>query len=236
MIDLYYWPTPNGHKITMFLEETGLDYRIVPVDISAGDQFKPDFLAFSPNNRMPAIIDRKPSDGGEAVTVFESGAILAYLAEKTGKFLPTDLRGRKTVMEWLFWQVGGLGPMAGQNHHFAIYAPEKLPYAVARYVNETNRLYGVMDRQLAKHAYLAGAEYSIADMAAYPWVVPYERQGQKLTDFPHLKRWFDEIAARPATKAAYAKGEPLQTRPAVTEAGKNILFNQTAASVAKAAR
>jgi GST-like protein len=149
MIDLYYWPTPNGHKITIFLEEAGLDHTIHPVNISAGDQFKPEFLAFSPNNRMPAIIDRDPADSGEAVTVFESGAILFYLAEKTGRFLPTDLRGRKTVMEWLFWQVSGLGPMAGQNHHFGVYAPEKIPYATDRYVKETNRLYGVMDRRLA---------------------------------------------------------------------------------------
>lgn len=168
MIELYYWPTPNGHKITLFLEEAGLDYRIHPVDISAGDQFKPDFLAFSPNNRMPAIIDTAPADGGEAVTVFESGAILLYLAEKTGLFLPTDLRGRKTVTEWLFWQMGGLGPMAGQNHHFGIYAPEKIPYAINRYVNETNRLYGVLDRRLADSTFVAGEQYSIADMACYP--------------------------------------------------------------------
>src|SRR5208282_5532338 len=155
MIDLYYWPTPNGHKITIFLEEAELDYTIHPVSISAGDQFKPEFLAFSPNNRMPAIIDHAPADGGEPVTVFESGAILLYLAEKTGRFLPADLRGRKAVTEWLFWQVGGLGPMAGQNHHFGAYAPEKIPYAIIRYVNETNRLYGVMDRRLAHHQFLA---------------------------------------------------------------------------------
>nr|WP_298685993.1 glutathione binding-like protein [uncultured Dongia sp.] len=236
MIDLYYWPTPNGHKITMFLEEAGLDYRIVPVDIGAGDQFKPDFLAFAPNNRMPAIVDHNPVDGGEPVTVFESGAILVYLAEKTGRFMAKDLRGRKSTLEWVFWQMGGLGPMAGQNHHFAIYAPEKIPYAINRYVNETNRLYGVLDRRLAKHAFLAGDAYSIADMASYPWVVPYERQGQKLEDTPHLKRWFEAIAGRPATKAAYAKGLELSNRPAVTEASKSILFNQTAASVASAAR
>jgi GST-like protein len=156
MIELYYWPTPNGHKTTMFLEETGLDYNIHPVDISAGDQFKPEFLAFSPNNRMPAIIDIAPADGGDAITVFESGAILAYLAEKTGRFMPKDLRGRKTVMEWLFWQVGGLGPMAGQNHHFGQYTREKIPYAIDRYVNETNRLYGVLDRRLAARACIAG--------------------------------------------------------------------------------
>jgi GST-like protein len=234
MIDLYYWPTPNGHKITMFLEEAGLDYTIHPVNISAGDQFKPEFLAFSPNNRMPAIIDRAPADGGEPVTVFESGAILLYLAEKTGRFLPSDLRGRKTVTEWLFWQMGGLGPMAGQNHHFGIYAPEKIPYAISRYVNETNRLYGVLDRRLADRRFLAGDDYSIADMAAYPWVVPWKRQQQNLDDFDHVRRWFDGIRERPATLRAYARGEPYSAQPTVTEAGKKLLFGQTAASVVKA--
>lgn len=177
MIDLYYWPTPNGHKITMFLEEAGVDYRIVPVDIRAGDQFKPEFPAISPNNRMPAIIDYEPQDPGEPVSLFESGAILLYLAEKYGKFLPADIRGRKTVLEWLFWQVGGLGPMAGQNHHFNLYAPEKLPNAIDRYVKETNRLYGVLDRRLDGRAYIAGDDYTIADMACYPWIVPHEMQG-----------------------------------------------------------
>ena len=232
MIDLYYWPTPNGHKITLFLEEAALDYRIVPVDISAGDQFKPEFLAFSPNNRMPAIIDHAPADGGEPVTVFESGAILVYLAEKTARFMPTDVRGRKDVLEWLFWQVGGLGPMAGQNHHFAIYAPEKIPYAIERYVRETNRLYGVLDRRLAGRDFIAG-DYSIADMAAYPWIVPHERQGQNLDDFPNLKRWFQTIAARPATLRAYEQAEMVANRPAVTDEGKKILFGQTAASTAR---
>ncbi len=231
MIDLYYWPTPNGHKITMFLEEAGLAYTIHPVDISAGDQFKPDFLAISPNNRMPAIVDRAPADGGEPISVFESGAILTYLAEKTGKFLPTDPRGRKTVLEWLFWQVGGLGPMAGQNHHFVQYAPEKIPYAMDRYVKETNRLYGVLNKRLAGRAFIAGDDYSIADMACYPWIVPHKRQQQDLNDFPELKRWFDAIRARPATVRAYEKGEPLTTRPTVTEEGKKILFGQTAANV-----
>lgn len=229
MIDLYYWPTPNGHKITMFLEEAGLDYEIHAVDISAGDQFKPEFLAFSPNNRMPAIIDVAPADGGEAVTVFESGAILLYLAEKTGRFLPADVRGRKTVMEWLFWQVAGLGPMAGQNHHFGLYAPEKIPYAITRYVNETNRLYGVLERRLAAHEFLAGDTYSIADMATYPWVFPWKRQQQNLDDFPHLRRWFHATRERPATVRAYARGEPLQSRPTVTEEGKKLLFGQTSA-------
>jgi GST-like protein len=234
MIDLYYWPTPNGHKITMFLEETGLDYVIRPVNIGAGDQFKPEFLAFSPNNRMPAIIDHNPADGGEPLTVFESGAILLYLAEKTGRFLPSNLRGRKTVMEWLFWQMGGLGPMAGQNHHFGIYAPEKIPYAIARYVNETNRLYGVLDRRLAGRAFLAGAEYSIADMAAYPWVVPWKRQQQNLDDFAHLRRWFDAIRQRPATLRAYAKADAFANQPSITEESRKVLFGQTAASLAKA--
>lgn len=227
MIELYYWPTPNGHKITMFLEEAGLDYRIHPVDISAGDQFKPEFLAFSPNNRMPAIIDTAPADGGEPISVFESGAILLYLAEKTGRFLPRDVRAKKIVSEWLFWQVGGLGPMAGQNHHFGLYAPEKIPYAINRYVNETNRLYGVLDRRLAKGTFVAGDEYTIADMASYPWIVPWKRQQQNLDDFPNLHRWFDAIAARPGTAKAYAKGEPFSNRPAVTEAGKALLFGQT---------
>jgi GST-like protein len=214
----------------MMLEETGLDYEIRPVDISAGDQFKPEFLAFSPNNRMPAIIDRAPADGGEPIGIFESGAILLYLAEKTKRFLPTDLRGRKTVTEWLFWQVGGLGPMAGQNHHFGVYAPEKLPYAIKRYVNETNRLYGVLDRRLEGRSYVAGDAYSIADMASYPWIVPWQRQQQNLDDFPNLKRWFETVRERPATVAAYAKGEPLSSRPTVTEEGKKILFGQTARS------
>jgi len=230
MIDLYYWSTPNGHKITLFLEEAALDYRIHPIDISAGDQFKPEFLAFSPNNRMPAIIDNEPADGREPVSVFESGAILLYLTEKVGQFLPTDIRGRKTVMEWLFWQVGGLGPMAGQNHHFGLYAPEKISYAIDRYVKETNRLYGVLDRRLANRAFIAGESYTIADMACYPWIVPWKRQQQNLDDFPNLRRWFELIAARPATVRAYAKGEPYSSRPAVTDEGKKILFGQTAAS------
>ncbi|MFG1265695.1 MULTISPECIES: glutathione binding-like protein [Xanthobacter] len=228
MIDLHYWPTPNGHKITMFLEEAGIDYNIVPVDISAGDQFKLDFLAIAPNNRMPAIVDHAPADGGAPIPVFESGAILLYLAEKTGRFIPADVRGRKSVLEWLFWQVGGLGPMAGQNHHFVQYAPERIPYAMERYVKETNRLYGVLNTRLGKSANVASEDYSIADMAIYPWIVPHQRQQQDLDTFPHLKRWFEAVAARPATIAAYAKGEPFTKRPTVTEEGKKILFGQTA--------
>ena len=233
MIELYYWPTPNGHKVTMLLEEVGVPYDIKPVDISAGDQFKPDFLKISPNNRMPAIVDLMPADGGAPIAVFESGAILLYLGEKTGRFLPTDLRRRTTVLEWLFWQVGGLGPMAGQNHHFAQYAPEQIRYAVDRYVKETNRLYGVLDHRLEGRAFIAGADYSVADMAAYPWIVPHKRQGQNLDDFPNVKHWFETIRARPATIRAYEKGRPWMSRPAVTEEGKKILFGQTAANVGR---
>src|SRR3954465_12008482 len=177
MIDLYYWPTPNGHKITLFLEETGLPYRIVPVDIGRGEQFRPDFLAIAPTNRMPASVDHEPADGGAAVSVFESGAILLYLADKTGRFIAPDLRGRVEVLQWLFWQMGGLGPMAGQNHHFSHYAPEKLAYPTDRYIQETNRLYGVLDRRLADRRYMTGDTYMIADMATYPWILP-ERQSQ----------------------------------------------------------
>ncbi len=232
MITLYYWPTPNGHKITIFLEEAGVQYRISPVNIGEGEQFRPEFLAISPNNRMPAIVDDAPRDGGEPLSVFESGAILLYLAEKTGKFLPEDTRGRVRVLEWLFWQVGGLGPMAGQNHHFGRYAPQKIPYAIDRYVNETNRLYGVLDRRLAREPFLAG-EYSIADMAAYPWIAPHEAQGQNLKDFPNVERWFEAIAARPAVRRAYAAGAHLQReRSGFTDEERRILFGQTAASVA----
>jgi GST-like protein len=226
MIDLHYWTTPNGHKITIFLEEARLAYRIIPVNISKGDQFKPEFLAVSPNNRIPGIVDHEPKGGGAPVSVFESGAILLYLAEKRGKFLPGDLRERYEAIQWLFWQMGGLGPMAGQNHHFGQYAPEKLPYAIERYVKETNRLYGVLNRRLTDRAFIAG-DYSIADMASYPWIVPHERQGQKLEDFPHLKRWFDAIAARPATKRAYALAKTVNIRPTVgDEASRKILFGQ----------
>ena len=231
MIDLYYWTTPNGHKITMFLEETGLDYRIVPVDIGKGDQFNPEFLAISPNNRMPAIVDHAPAGGGVPVSVFESGAILLYLAEKIGRFVPQDLRGRVEVLQWLFWQMAGLGPMAGQNHHFGQYAPEKIPYAIDRYVNETNRLYGVLNKRLADRAFVAGDEYTIADMASYPWTVSHEKQGQNLDDFPHLKRWFEAIKARPATARAYEKAREVNSQfdAPMSEAAKKILFGQTAA-------
>ena len=230
MIDLHYWPTPNGHKITMFLEETGVAYKIFPVNIGQGEQFKPDFLKIAPNNRMPAIVDHEPPDGGAPVSVYESGAILVYLAERTNQFLPNDLRGRFQAMEWLFWQMGGLGPMAGQNHHFNVYAPEKLDYAIKRYVNETNRLYGVLNRQLADRDFIAGA-YSIADMACYPWIVPWKRQEQNIDDFPHLKRWFETIAARPATVRAYEIGRAISPPREMTEDAKKVLFGQTAADV-----
>ncbi len=227
MFDLYYWTTPNGHKITIFLEESDLPYRIVPINIGAGDQFKPDFLRVSPNNRIPAIVDHAPADGGASVSVFESGAILLYLAEKTGRFIPAETRGRVEVMEWLFWQMAGLGPMAGQNHHFTQYAPEPIPYAINRYGNETNRLYGVLNKRLAGREYIAG-DYSIADMACYPWIRPYKIQGQNLDDFPHLRRWFDAIGARPAVGRAYARAKAINTNAAVSEESKKILFGQTA--------
>lgn len=229
MIDLYYWPTPNGHKITIFLEEAGLDYQIIPVNIGTGDQFKPDFLRIAPNNRMPAIVDHDPLDGGESISIFESGAILLYLAEKTGQFLSTDLRDRQSVLQWLFWQMGGLGPMAGQNHHFSQYAPEKIPYAIDRYVKETNRLYCVLERRLEGRDYIAG-EYSIADMACYPWIVPHEKQQQKLVDFPHLKQWFEVMQGRSAVIRAYEKGQSFSKNPVITEESRKILFGQTAST------
>ena len=229
MIDLYYWTTPNGHKVTLFLEETGLPYRIHPINIGKGEQFAPAFLAIAPNNRIPAIVDQDPADGSAPIPLFESGAILLYLAEKTGRFIPTDLHGRADVLQWLFWQMGGLGPMAGQNHHFRNYAPEKIPYAIDRYVNETNRLYGVLNKRLADRAFVAGAEYSIADMASYPWVLP-DAQGQKLEDFPHLARWHAEIKARPATTRAYDLVQSINPSAGGirTEEERKILFGQTA--------
>lgn len=222
MIDLYYWTTPNGHKVALFLEEANLPHRIHLVNIGKGEQFEPAFLKISPNNRIPAIVDQEPKDGKGPLSVFESGAILEYLAEKTGLFLPKDVRGKTEAMQWLFWQMGGLGPMAGQNHHFTQYAPEKVPYAIERYVKETARLYGVLNKRLADRDYVAG-EYSIADMAIYPWIVPYEKQSQKLEDFPHLKAWFERMAARPAVKRVYEKAEQLNpSRPLTDEEKKNL--------------
>lgn len=230
MIDLYYWTTPNGHKITLFLEETGIAHRILPINIGKGEQFAPDFLKIAPNNRIPAIVDHAPADGGAPLSLFESGAILLYLAEKTGRFIAPDLRGRSETIQWLFWQMGGLGPMAGQNHHFTQYAPEKVPYAIERYTKETARLYAVLDKRLADREFVAGA-YSIADMAIYPWIVPHKKQGQDLADFPHLRRWFEAIRARPATQRAYALVEKINPAPVITEAEKKILFGQDASTV-----
>jgi GSH-dependent disulfide-bond oxidoreductase len=231
MINVYYWPTPNGHKITMFLEETRMDYRLVPIDTGKEEQFRPQFLAISPNNRMPAIVDQQPAAGQGTQSVVESGAILLYLAEKSGKLLPTDAPGRVSVLQWLFWQPGGLGPMAGQNHHFSRYAPEKLPYAIERYVKETNRLYGVLERRLAKSPYVAGTDYSIADIDIYPWIVPWEVQQQNLEDFPALKRWFEAIAARPSSLRAYARKDEFSKNPVVNDESRKILFGQTAQSL-----
>jgi len=205
MIDAYYWPTPNGWKLSIALEELGLDYRIVPVNIGRGQQFEPDFLKISPNGRMPAIVDHDPPDGGPPVSVFESGAILIYLAEKAGKLLPTDLRGRKEVLEWVMWQMGGLGPMLGQSGHFKFYAPEKIPYAMERYETEMLRLYGVLDRRLEGREFIAG-DFSIADIACWPWIITYKRQEVDLDRFPNVKRWYKALQQRPALRRGYAVG------------------------------
>ncbi|GLT21200.1 thiol:disulfide oxidoreductase [Zoogloea oryzae] len=232
MIDLYYWTTPNGHKITLFLEEAGLPYTLHPINIGKGEQFQPDFLRIAPNNRIPAIVDNTPADGGEPVSIFESGAILLYLAEKTGQFLSTDLRQRVDTLQWLFWQMAGLGPMAGQNHHFTQYAPEQVPYAIDRYVKETARLYAVLDRRLADRAFITGDDYTIADMACYPWIVPHERQRQSLDDFPNIKRWFDVIQQRPATVRAYEIAERINpSQPPMSDEAKKVLFGQDASTV-----
>ncbi|HUL57208.1 MAG TPA: glutathione binding-like protein [Usitatibacter sp.] len=227
MIDLYYWTTPNGHKITMFLEEAGLAYTIKPVAIGKGEQFDPAFLRISPNNKIPAIVDHAPADGGKPVSVFESGAILLYLAGKTGQFIPKDLRGQVETLEWLMWQMGGLGPMLGQNHHFAVYAPEKIPYAIDRYVKETSRLYGVLNKRLAGRDFIVGKQYTIADMASYPWINP-ERQGQDIDEFPNLKRWLAAIRSRPGTQRAYARAKEVNPNPQPirTEEERKILFGQ----------
>ncbi|MFP4122842.1 MAG: glutathione S-transferase N-terminal domain-containing protein [Coleofasciculus sp.] len=201
-IDLYYWPTPNGGKVSIMLEETETPYNLIPVDITAGDQFKPDFLAISPNNKMPAIIDPQGIEG-QPLSLFESGAILLYLADKTGQFIPKQPRDRYSVIQWLMFQMGGVGPMLGQTHHFRQYAPEKIPYAIDRYTNEATRLYRVLDKQLSQVEYVAG-DYSIADIAIFPWIVPHEKQGQNLADYPNLQRWFDAINQRPAVQRGLA--------------------------------
>ncbi|MBB4004261.1 MAG: glutathione S-transferase N-terminal domain-containing protein [Aurantimonas endophytica] len=226
-IQLYYWPTPNGWKISIMLEELGVPYEVRYVNIGAGDQFKPEFLAIAPNNRMPAIID--PEGPGGPISVFESGAILQYLGRKFGKFYPSDERARVAVEEWLFWQVGGLGPMAGQAHHFRNYAPEKIAYGIDRYTNEVNRLYGVMNKRLQENRYLGG-EYSIADMAAIGWVKPYKDQGQDIEDFPNLKRWFEELMARPAVAKGLevGKAEREKLNLAANKDAQSVLFGQRA--------
>jgi GST-like protein len=222
MIDLHYWPTPNGMKVRLLLEETGLPWTPHLVDIRKGEQFAPTFLAISPNNRIPAIVDHDPVGGGEPVSLFESGAILLYLAEKTSRFIPGDVRGRAEVLQWLFWQMGGLGPMAGQAGHFRIYAPETVPYGIDRYTREVTRLYGVLDRRLADREFIAG-DYSIADMACHPWIAPHQAHGQNLADFPNLRRWFDAINARPATQRAYAEALPAYSRP-LSDEDRAVLF------------
>lgn len=231
MIELYYAPTPNGWKISIMLEELGLPYTVFPINIRNGDQFKPDFLKVSPNNRIPAIIDRAPADGGEPVTIFESGAILLYLAEKTGRFLPQDLRGRFDVMQWLMWQMGGLGPMLGQHGHFALYATDKIPYAIARYRDEAARLYGVLDQQLGKtEAYVAG-DYSIADIACFPWTMTHKAQGFTLDDYPNIKRWYAQVRARPEVQKGLAVGKFDKT-PMDEETRRNM-FGQAAKQMQK---
>jgi GST-like protein len=233
MIDLHYWPTPNGWKISIMLEECGLPYAVKPVNIGRGEQFSPAFLELSPNNRMPAIVDHDPPGGGKPVAVFESAAILQYLAEKTGRFMPGDVRGKYEVLQWLAWQVANLGPIAGQLNHFANYAAEKIAYPIERFTNEMNRLLGVLERRLTDRSYLAG-EYSIADMATWPWIFP-EFQGRKvLTDFPQVARWWDAVASRPAVKKGRAVGEELRRSGPLDDEARKVLFGQTAASVTKA--
>src|SRR5882724_4535487 len=228
MLDFYYWSTPNGQKVKLYLEETGLEHRAHKVDIGKGEQFKPEFLAISPNNRIPALVDQAPKDGGKPIAVFESGAILWYLGDKTGRFLPADARGRAEVSQWLFWQMAGLGPMAGQNGHFRYYAPEEIPYAIDRYTRETARLFGVLNKRLADREFVAG-EYSIADMACYPWVLPYKGLQQDLADFPNLQRWFQIIQARPAVQRAYeGVPEPYTGKRSFTDAERKTLFGQGA--------
>jgi GST-like protein len=225
MIDVFTWPTPNGHKVHIMLEECGLPYRVHPVNIGAGEQFAPEFLAISPNNKMPAITDPEGPDG-KPISLFESGAILVYLAGKTGRFLPTSDRAKFEVLQWLMFQMGGVGPMLGQTHHFRLYAPEKLPYAIDRYTNEAKRLYGVIDRRLAASPWLGGSDYSIADIATFPWLRNWENQGIVLSEFPHLKAWFDKIAERPAVQRGVAVLAD-RRRPITDDKSREILFGKT---------
>ncbi len=222
MIDLYTWPTPNGHKIHIMLEETGLEYTVHPIDISAGDQFEPEFLKISPNNKMPAMVDLE-GPGGKPYSLFESGAILMYLAEKTGKFMPSEIRSRYVVVQWLMFQMGGIGPLLGQAHHFRAYAPEKIPYAIDRYTNEANRLYNVLDVRLKDHEYLAD-KYSIADIATFPWLRSYERQGVDLNEYPNVKRWFEAIAERPAVKRGLEVLADRRRSGPISDAEREVMF------------
>lgn len=228
MIELYYWTTPNGHKITIFLEEAGLEYEVRPINIGRGEQFTAEFLAIAPNNRIPAIVDRMPADGGQPLALFESGAILEYLADKTGYFLPQSGRERYVVLQWFYWQMANLGPMAGQNHHFLNYASEKIEYAIERYVRETSRLYGVLDRRLDDHEHVGGDDYSIADMAIYPWVRSWDKQGQDIEEYPNVLRWMRTIEARPAVRRAYALVENINPSDGVEmdEEARKYLFGQ----------
>ena len=231
MIDLYYWPTPNGWKLSIMLEECGVPYRLVPVNIGKGEQFRPEFLAISPNNRMPAIVDNSPAGGGGPISVFESGACMLYLAEKTGQFGGSDVRSRVAVNQWLMWQMGGLGPMAGQNGHFQLYASEKIPYAIERYSKEADRLYGVLNAQLGRTgAFVAGTDYSIADMAVFPWIRTWKAQKMDLPKFPHIQRWYDAMFQRPAVKRGLDVGKELRA-PAMTEEARKVLFGQTSDNV-----
>ncbi len=232
MIDCYFWTTPNGYKVLVFLEETGIPYRIIPINISKGEQFDPKFLQISPNNKIPAVVDHEPIIASGSIAIFESGAILLYLAEKTARFIPTDLAARTEVLKWLFWQIGGLGPMLGQNQHFNQYASEKIPYAIERYINETRRLFKVLNDKLAHCQYISG-KYSIADMACYPWILKHPFLELQLDDFPYLKRWLDQLEARPAIIRAYEKGAAINTTPTVTEESKRILFGPVATRLAK---
>jgi GSH-dependent disulfide-bond oxidoreductase len=222
MLEVYSWATPNGHKVHIMLEECGLPYKAIAVDIGAGDQFKPEFLAISPNNKIPALVDPDGPDG-KPITLFESGAILLYLAGKTGRFMPSDVRGKYEVLEWLMFQMGGVGPMLGQAHHFRVYAPQKIDYAVDRYTNEAKRLYGVMNKRLAQSKYLGGKDYSIADIAVFPWLRSWKNQGIDWTDYPHLRGWFDEIAARPAVMRGVQVLASAR-KPLVDDKAREVLF------------
>jgi GSH-dependent disulfide-bond oxidoreductase len=225
MIEVFSWPTPNGHKVHIMLEECGLPYKAVPVDIGAGDQFKPEFLKISPNNKIPAIVDPDGPDG-QPISLFESGAILVYLAAKTGRFMPTSDRDKFEVLQWLMFQMGGVGPMLGQAHHFRMYAPEKIPYAIDRYTNEARRLYGVIERRLAQSEWLGGRDYSIADIATFPWLRSWERQGVVLDDYPHLKKWFLRIEDRPAVQRGVKVLAELR-KPITDDKAREVLFGKT---------